>query len=467
MLDKVFSFLESDSSNAVTRLSELLAIASVSTDPAYKGEIEKGAAWVAAQLNELGLETKIHETGGHPAVVATSRDEAVANPGAPRVLFYGHYDVQPPDPLELWDTPPFEPTVRDGKLFARGSSDDKGQVMCFIEALRGWKQGSPDGKLPCPVTVLIEGEEECGSENLPPFVEANKELLQADIAVVSDTAMWSGPDGYVPAITYALRGLLYFDIQLHGPKRDLHSGVFGGTLPNPATILTRIVGNLFDDDHCVVIPGYYDDVLVLSDEERDSWASLGFDERAYLDEIGVAEPYGESGYSTLERRWCRPACDVNGIYGGYMGEGAKTVIPTFAGAKVSFRLAANQDAEKIAASFEGWLRSQPTHGLTWKITSHGMARPVAVSTDSPFIAAAKQGIEAASGRSPVLIREGATIPIVADFKSLLGIDTLLIGFGQHDDALHSPNEKFELANFALGCRTHASLLAQIGALSNE
>lgn len=456
MSDAALAQLATHREQRVERLAQLLAIPSISTDPAYASQVKSAANWVADHLRHSGLSASVLPTGGHPVVLATTSDEQVANPAGPRVLFYGHYDVQPPDPVEKWTNPPFQPSVRDGKLFARGASDDKGQVMCFLEALRAYHDAGE--KLPCPVTVLIEGEEECGSANLHPFLKANKDKLAADVVVISDTCMW---DAKTPAITYALRGLLYFDIQLHGPDRDLHSGVYGGTLANPATILTQILGKIFDEQHRVTIPGYYDDVMPLTDAERAQWQSLGFDEHAYLGEVGVSEPFGEAGFTTLERRWSRPACDINGLYGGYGGKGAKTVLPSFAGAKVSFRLAANQDPAKIAAAFRNWLESQPTHGLRWQITEHGQASPVAVATDSPWIAAASQAIEQAAGCKPVLVREGATIPIVADFKQVLGLDSLLIGFGLNGDNIHSPDEHLGLDRFDLGCQTHAALLTHI------
>jgi len=458
-LQPVIDFLKNDREAALDRLTEFLTIPSVSTDPAYASSVTEAAQWVARQLGEIGLAARVEPTDGHPVVIATADAPEDSKP-RPRILFYGHYDVQPPDPLELWHHPPFEPTVVDNAIVARGACDDKGQVACFIEALRGWHEVY--GELPCDVVVLIEGEEECGSENLPRYVAQHADRLKADVCVVSDTAMWETADGsYEPAICYALRGLLYFDLKLHGPSRDLHSGVYGGTLPNPATLLTRVLGNLFDDQHRVTIPGYYDDVLTLTDEEKANWQSLGFDEQSYLNGIGVAEPYGEANYTTLERRWARPACDVNGIYGGYMGEGAKTVIPSFAGAKVSFRLAANQEPRKIAQAFRAWLEAQPVHGLKWEITEHGQAEPVAVPTDSKWIDAARKAIERVAGKPPRMIREGATIPIVGTFKKELNLDTMLIGFGRHDDRIHSPNEKFDLDHFYLGCETHAALLAEL------
>ncbi len=455
----IIKHLTQDHEQAVARLCDFLKIPSVSTDPAYKTHVAEGAQWVADHLQQSGLDAKVCKTKGHPVVLARTTDDDVADPDAPRVLFYGHYDVQPPDPLDKWTTGPFEPTVRDGQLFARGASDDKGQVACFLEALRAYKQTGQ--KLPCHVTVMIEGEEECGSVGLPGFLEEYHEQLKADIVVVSDTTMW---DADTPAITYAMRGLVYFDIKLHGPTRDLHSGVYGGTLANPATILPRVLARLLDEDNRVTIPGFYDDVAPLDDEESQRWAKLGFSDDNFLGAVG-SEPFGEKGFATLERRWARPSCDVNGLYGGYMGEGAKTVIPSFAGAKVSFRIPANMDPKKVAKQFNDWLTSQDTGGCTWEITQHGEAYPVAVSIDSPYIAAAGRAIEQAKGRPPVLVRDGATIPIIADFKQKLGLDTLLIGFGLNDDSIHSPDEKFGLDRFQLGCQTHALLLAEVAGVT--
>ncbi len=455
-LTAVLDHLAATRDAALERLKDLLAIPSVSTDEAYTPHIAKAAQWVADALRACGLEVAIHPTQGHPVVVATTPDN-LAPADAPTVLFYGHYDVQPPDPVEKWDTPPFEPTIRDGAIFARGASDDKGQVYCFIEAVRAWYETT--GRLPCRVKVLIEGEEEIGSTHLPPFIEANRELLAADVVVISDTAMW---DRDTVAITYGLRGLLYFDIQLHGPSRDLHSGIYGGTLANPATMLTQVLGRLFDSDHRVTIPGFYDDVLPLSDAERQEWNALNFDAQAFLGEVGVTQSFGEAGYEFLERRWARPAVEICGLYGGYMGQGAKTIIPAFAGAKVNFRLAPQQDPARIAQSFVDWLHAQDVHGLTWKIEEFGRATPVVVSRTSPHVAAASRAVSTVTGKPPALVREGATIPVVADFKKMLGLDSLLIGFGLHDDRLHSPNEKFELTCFDLGRRTHAALLYELG-----
>ncbi len=464
MLENVFQHLEDDSANAIERMRRWLAIPSVSTDPAFNDGIAAAAQWVTRQLFEIGLDATLHETAGHPIIVAHSQDSDHP-PGAPRVLLYGHYDVQPPDPLDDWVTGPFEPTVRDGAVYARGASDDKGQVCCFLEALRAWKRAT--GKLPVPVTVLIEGEEECGSVQLPGFIEEHRDELQADIAVISDTKMWETPTDPVVAITYGLRGLLYFDLQLHHASYDLHSGMYGGIQANPANELTTVLGRLFDANGRVTIPGYYDDVLPVSDQERAAWQKLPFDEKELFGAIGVDQPYGEAGYSTLERRWARPTCDINGLYGGYGGQGAKTIIPSYAGAKVSFRLAPNQSPAKIAKAFEAWLKSHDVHGCRWKITELGQADPVVVASDSPFVDAAKRAVRASADHDAVLIREGATIPVVADLKTRLGIDTLLIGFGLDNDRIHAPNEKFDLSCFTLGCRTHAALLSELSSIQKS
>ena len=470
MLDKVLHQIDSDRANALDRLKDVLTIPSISADPAFAGHVKRGAEWIANALRECGLDAVIHPTAGHPIVLARTRAEDV-RADAPRVLFYGHYDVQPADPLNLWVTPPFEPTIRDGKIYARGAVDDKGQVCCFLESLRAWRTvlRTTGGKFPAHVTVLIEGEEEFGSKNLRPFLEAHLAELAApahDFVLISDTNLWELPDGTaIPSITYGLRGLQYFDIQLHGPSRDLHSGMYGGTLANPATILVQVLGKLFDKKHRVAIPGFYDDVAKLTPAERKQWKKLGFDEKHFLGEIGVKVPFGEAGYSTLERKWARPSCDINGIYGGYSGAGAKTVIPSFAGAKLSCRLAPNQSAERIGKLIREWLESQDVHGCTWKIEDLHGADPVLVATDSPYIRAASKACEITANRKPVLVREGATIPVCIDFKKLLGLDSVLLGFGRNDDCIHSPNEKFNLDCFDLGCRTHAAMMWELGKIT--
>ena len=454
MLQNALAQLAADRDNALARTIELLSIPSISTNPAHTDDVKRASRWVVEHLRGSGFAADAHETAGHPIVMATRHD---AGPNAPHILFYGHYDVQPPEPLELWESPPFKPVIKNGAIVARGAADDKGQICAFMEALRAWHKVSP--KLPVNVTVVIEGEEECGGKNLPPFIHQHKDALaKANIILISDTSLWRRD---TPSITYSLRGLLYFDIQLHNSNRDLHSGTYGGTLANPNTIMTQVLGKLFDDNHRVTIPGFYTDVVPLGDDERKQWASLGFDDlRDYLTPIGVNTPFGEAGFSTLERRWSRPACDINGLYGGYGGPGAKTVIPAFCGAKVSFRLAPGQSHVKIAAAFEQWLRSHNTHGCTWKITNLGGCDAVLTNRQSNYVAAAKRSLLQTAGKEPVLVRDGATIPIVGDFKRVLGLDSLLVGFGLEDDRIHSPNEKFELYCFDLACKTHTTMLAE-------
>ncbi len=460
MLDALLKSVTDHQRRAVEGLKQFLSIPSVSTDPAFQSDTARAAQWVVDTLTGLGLCAKIYPSDGHPIVLAQN-DHDDLPPDSPHVLFYGHYDVQPPDPIDQWTTPPFQPAVRDGALIARGASDDKGQICCFFEALRAWKH--THGSLPLRVTVLIEGEEECGSVSLRPFIETHRDQLSADIAIISDTTMW---DRQTMAITYGLRGLLYFDVQLHHTHRDLHSGMYGGILANPATVITKVLSGLLDHRHRVTVPGFYDHVLEVEKQERQQWADLDFDERTLLDQVGATQAHGEAGYTTLERKWARPSCDINGLYGGYGGAGAKTIIPSFAGAKVSFRLAPNQNAKAIAEAFRRWLTSHDIHGCQWRITELGQADPVIVAADSPYIAAASRAIRQSFGTPPVLVREGATIPVVADFKQILGIDSLLIGFGLPDDRVHAPNEKFDLDNFALGCRTHAILLKELAELKS-
>ncbi len=461
MLEQVFKVLECSRQARLDRLFEYLRIDSVSTDPSYEPSIKAAAEHTADLLRAGGLEAEVLPTDSHPCVLATTPDDMPAD-DVPHVLFYGHYDVQPPDPLELWTTPPFDPQVRDGAVYARGASDDKGQVACFIEAVRAWHE--VHGKLPVKLTVLIEGDEECGSAELEPFIEAHRDRLDADVAVVSDTSMW---DDKTPAITYGLRGLLYFDLKLHGPNRDLHSGVYGGSVANPLNELAKVLGRLFDDDHHITLDGFYDDVTGASDDERAEWSKLDFKDADWAGSIGMDAVHGEAGYPTLERRWARPSCDINGLCGGYTGAGAKTVIPAFANAKVSFRLAPEQNPARIADRFRGWLDARTPPGCRWEVKEFGRAAPVVINREAPYLAAAARAMEVGFGVKPVLVREGATIPVVGSFKQLLGLDTLLVGLGRHDDAIHSPNEKFELESFEAGCRTHAALLEALGKMKRQ
>jgi acetylornithine deacetylase/succinyl-diaminopimelate desuccinylase-like protein len=348
-IDQVEAYLQKNSERFVADLVELLKIPSVSADSAFKADVRRAAQAVQQQMQRAGLQAEIAETPGHPIVFGTRCD----NPGAPTLLIYGHYDVQPPDPLDLWTTPPFEPTVRDGKIYARGATDDKGQMLTHIKAIEAWTQSV--GKLPINVKVIIEGEEEVGSSNLDHFLEANREKLKCDVIVVSDTSQYAPG---IPAITYGLRGIVACEVRLVGPCKDLHSGIFGGSITNPVNALAKLVSSLHDDKGRVQIPGFYDDVTDLTPEERSQFAALPFNEADFFQSVGVTAGWGETGYTSTERRWARPTCDVNGITGGYQGEGPKTIIPSWARAKITCRLVPNQDPEKIIKSLEAYLKSQ-------------------------------------------------------------------------------------------------------------
>lgn len=456
-LQTVFDRLDAGREAATQRWSELLRIPGVSTDPAYADDVRRSAEWLVAELRELGFSADVRETEGHPVVIAHH-----PGPGeeAPHLLYYGHYDVQPADPVELWDTAPFEPTVVEGphgpRMVARGAVDDKGQLRMWLEAFRAWQE--VHGNLPARITVLLEGEEEIGSAHLKPVLERYRDELAADICIVSDTTMW---DVDTPAITCSLRGLLYTELTCHGPSMDLHSGFYGGVAPNPLTALADVLAHLHDDDHRVTIPGFYDDVRELPAEQRAGWEALGFDERAFLSGIGVEGGSGEIGRSALERLWSRPACDVNGLYGGYTGEGAKTVIPAHGSAKVSFRLVPEQDPERIVEGFRAFLDSHTPPGCRIDLQVHSAAPGIRVPTDSVYLQAARGALEDVFGRPPVLMGCGGSIPVVAWVRDVLGIDTLLMGFGLDDDRMHSPNEKFEFVCFERGMKSHAAFLERI------
>lgn len=376
----------------------------------------------------------------------------------PHILYYGHYDVQPSDPLELWDSPPFEPAIVKGphgkRVVARGAVDDKGQVMTFIEAFRAWLKTHKT--LPVRVTVLLEGEEESGSPSLDPFLKANKKELSADVCVVSDTGMW---DIKTPAITYMLRGLVYIEATLHGPSHDLHSGMYGGALVNPINALCSVIAQLHDKSRRVQIPGFYDDVDELGAKEKKMWKDLGFNEKEFLDSAGVKTPYGEKGRSTLERTWSRPTCDVNGIFGGYTGKGAKTVIGAHATAKISCRLVPSQDPRKVYNGLVKFLNDRTPPGCRWEIQQHGMSPAIRVPTESPWLEATMRALKQTFKKPPVLLGTGGSIPLVGSVQRILGFDSLLVGFGLDDDRVHSPNEKFELRCYEMGIKSHAAMLA--------
>ncbi len=478
---RVVEALRAREGDAIARLVEWLRIPSISTDPAYREQTREAALWACERLRAAGLTPELRETGtpeepGHPIVWA--QHEGPAGYKGPHVLFYGHYDVQPPDPLELWESPPFEPVIAEAetpgpgqteadvpgaRVVARGAVDDKGQVASFLEAIAAWHDTS--GPLPFKLTVLIEGEEESGSVNLERFVEAHKaELGACDVCVISDTGMMGRGQ---PAITTGVRGMAYTEIVLTGPDQDLHSGMWGGRVHNPINVLTRLLAQLHDEDLRVTIPGFYDGVVEPPQAERDAWAALPMDHVGGLEKIGLprAADAGEKGWSSVEREWARPTCDVNGIYGGYMGAGAKTVIPSQAGAKVSFRLVADQDPERITRLFEAWVRERLPAGFSMEFTDHGGGHPGAVPFDSPYLSAAQKALEAASGTSPFLIKSGGSIPVVGLLKKELDLDTLLVGFGLDDDRVHSPNEKFEIDCFRLGMHAHAHLIEAFASMA--
>jgi acetylornithine deacetylase/succinyl-diaminopimelate desuccinylase-like protein len=394
---------------------------------------------------------------GHPIVLAKNEHK----PGRTTVLVYGHYDVQPPEPLDKWDSPPFEPTVRDGLLYARGSADDKGQVWAHCEAVLAWQA---HGGLPLNVTMLIEGEEEIGSEHLAAFVEENKAELRADVAVISDTSQFGRG---IPALTCGLRGLVYMEVFVTGPGHDLHSGQFGGSVPNPANVLCELIGSLHDKNGRVTVPGFYDDVRDIPAVERDAWRRLPFDEKRDLGELKLSAAAGEPGFSTLERRWARPTLDVNGLTSGYQGHGAKTVIPSTASAKVSMRLVPAQDPAKIAEAFERALRERCPKSVKIEFARHGGSPAVLVPADSPAMRLAAEAVREGFGTAPALIREGGSIPVVGLLKRVLGVDTLLVGFGLPDDRLHSPNEKFDLDSLHKGSRTAAVLYEKLAGLQRQ
>lgn len=447
------AYLTQQATRFEDELCELLRIPSVSADGAFRADVRRAATWVSEQFRRLDMKVEVCETAGHPIVYA----ENLSAPGAPTVLVYGHYDVQPPDPLDLWTTPPFEPTRRNGNLYARGATDDKGQMFTHIKSAEAVLRTA--GRLPINIKYLIEGEEEVGSAHLDEFIQSNQDRLKADVCVISDTSQFAPG---VPAITYGLRGIAYFELKLVGPDRDLHSGTFGGAVVNPAIALAKMLATLVDGDGRIQVPGFYDDVTPLTDLERKKFEELPYDETEFKTSISVDALAGEKGFSNLERRWARPTLDVNGLTSGYQGEGAKTVLPSRASAKFSFRLVPKQDPHKLRASLEGMLRRLCPAGIQMELIAYHGAPGVVVPLESPYVAAAERAIATGFGRPPVFIREGGSIPVVSTFRELLGIDTLLLGWGQNDDNTHSPNEKFCLADFHRGIKASAALWNELG-----
>jgi|EP01047_Picozoa_sp_COSAG01_P002198 succinyl-diaminopimelate desuccinylase len=458
------SYLNENHDRFESDLFEWLRMPSIGTDSAYDADVRKTAEWLAQKFIDMGLKTETIETCGHPLIYA----ESPKVEGAPTVLVYGHYDVQPPDPLELWETPPFEPTVRDGKVFARGATDDKGQMITHVFGVEAYLKTK--GSLPIQVKFLIEGEEESGGAGLEAFLNGEydaevpvKEKISADIAVISDCSQY-GPGQ--PAITYGLKGITYYQVNLTGPNRDLHSGGFGGTVANPANVLCKMMAALIDEKGRVQIPGFYDDVEELTDREREQFSQLGFSDQEYQEELGLKALAGEEGYTTLERRWARPTFDINGLWSGYQGEGAKTVLPAKAGAKFSCRLVPNQNPEVIQEGMRKMLEGLCPDSIEMEfIALHG-APGFVLSLDSPFMEAAADAIEKGFGVRPVFVRSGGSIPVVNAFTEMLGIDTLLLGWGQDDDNLHSPNEKFSLEDFHRGIKSSCCLWDEVAKIAN-
>lgn len=443
-MQNIRKYVSDNKQRFLDELFELLRFPSVSADPKYKRDMLKTADYVAEKLKVAGVDqVEICKTAGYPIVYA----EKIIDASLPTVLVYGHYDVQPPDPLELWKTPPFEPTVRDEKIYARGACDDKGQFYMHVKAFELMMKTN---SLPCNIKFMIEGEEEVGSNNLGIFVKQNKGRLKADVVLISDTSMISLEH---PSLETGLRGLSYVEVEVTGPNRDLHSGVYGGAVANPATILAKLIASMHDENNHITIPNFYDDVLELSQKEREELNKAPYNEDSYKLDLEVGELWGEKGYTTLERTGTRPTLEVNGIWGGYIGEGAKTVLPAKASAKISMRLVPNQQSDKITKLFKDHFEKIAPKSVSVKITPHHGGEPVVTPTDSIAYKAAQKAIFESFGKEPIPTRGGGSIPIVALFEKELGIKTVLMGFGLDSDNLHSPNEKFDIANFYKGIET--------------
>jgi len=453
----VLARIDTEKESYLEELKDYIRIPSISTDPDYKHEVLRAGDFLVAKMREAGLQAERIDTAGHPLVYG----EWLGAPGKPTVLFYGHYDVQPVDPIELWRNPPFEPTVEGDKLVARGATDDKGQSYTHLKAVAAML--AERGSLPVNVKFLVEGEEEAGGQAIEEYVRQDGgRRLAADCVVISDSSLFAPGK---PSLIYGLKGLCYMELKVTGPNRDLHSGTFGGAVWNPLNALCHIVDRLRDaETGKILIPGFYDEVRPLEAWEREEFAKLPWDEAAYRAELGVSRLFGEEGYTTRERTWARPTCDVNGIFGGYMGKGAKTVLPSWGGAKVSMRLVPDQDSKKIANLFTDYVHSVAPEGVTVEVTYLHGADPVVVEAKGPIVDAALDAMEEIWGARPVRIREGGSIPIVSTFASVLQCPVLLLGFGLNDDGLHSPNEKFNISHFYNGIRSVARLLDRLSGL---
>lgn len=455
-LDRVLATVDADLDASIERLFAFLRIPSISTDRAYAAECRRAGQWLVDDLASLGLAARLNDTPGHPIVTGTS-----SGPAARRVMFYGHYDVQPVDPLDLWDSPPFEPRIVENaegvkRIVARGSADDKGQVMTFVEACRAFLRAT--GKLPVEVTIVVEGEEESGSANIGPFLSAHKEALKADLALVCDTGMW---DPQTPSIILSLRGLMHDEFVIRCADRDLHSGYYGGAAANPLHVISKIIAAVHGPDGRITIPGFYDGVVEPPDYAREAWSKLDLTPENFLGPVGLAHPVGEQDRLLIEMVSSRPTFEVNGLWGGYTGEGSKTVIPSIATAKISCRLVANQDPVQVRDAVRAFIRSQVPDDCSVEFLGGEGSAAVAVRHDSPDLARAAAALEAEWGTPPVTVGEGGSIPVVGAFKKVLGQDTLLVGFSLDDDRIHSPNEKYDLTSFHKGIRSWVRILAAL------
>jgi acetylornithine deacetylase/succinyl-diaminopimelate desuccinylase-like protein len=452
------AFISANQERFLAELLDFLRIPSISADPVYAGSVRNAAEWLASNLKEAGLDqVRLEETDGFPIVYG----EKMVDPAAPTILVYGHYDVQPADPLDLWESPPFEPVIKNEVIYARGACDDKGQVFMHVKAFEAMLAS---GELTCNVKFMIEGEEEVGSDHLGIFVEANKELLKADVILISDTAIIAND---IPSIDVGLRGLSYMEVSVQGPNRDLHSGVYGGAVANPINILCQMIASMHDEFNHITIPGFYDGVVELSASDRAAMAQTPFDLDAYQKDLGIQSVHGEKGYSTIERASIRPTLDVNGIWGGYTGEGAKTVLPSMAYAKISMRLVPNQSSETITQLFTDHFKAIAPQGVTVTVKPHHGGEAYIMPTDSIAYQAASEALAETFGKEPVPTRGGGSIPIVALFEKELGIKSILMGFGLDSDAIHSPNEHYGLFNFYKGIETIPHFFANFHRLSQE
>jgi acetylornithine deacetylase/succinyl-diaminopimelate desuccinylase-like protein len=444
-MEQILSYVDSNKDRYLNELKEFLAIPSVSSQIEHRADIRRAAEWVADQMRTIGMQNvQVMETSGHPVIYS----EWLGAPGKPTVLLYGHYDVQPEDPVDLWTSPPYEATIRDGNLYARGSSDDKGQVFIHLKSVEAYMKNN--GSLPINLKMIVEGEEEVGSEHLDDFVKDHKELLKADLVLISDSSMFGKG---IPSVCYGLRGLAYMEVEVTGPNSDLHSGSFGGSVHNPVQALAEMIASLHDKNGKITIPGFYKDVRPLSKAERSAYKKLPWSDTKYAKQLGVKQLYGEKGFTTLERLWARPTLECNGIWGGYTGEGAKTVLPAKASAKISMRIVPDQTSAKVGKMFERHLKKIAPKTIQVKVrTLHG-GEPAITPIDSPGVQAAVAALQKGFGKKPLYQREGGSIPIVVQFKKLLGVDTVLLGFGLPDENAHAPNEFINLDNFFGGIKT--------------